>query len=195
MLIRCLAATLRITLEDPSNVTSATQNPNFLFAFWHNRILLMPYIYERFFSDRRIIVMISTSRDGQWIADIAKQFGIDAARGSSSKKGVRALLHITKELKKEALHLGVTPDGPRGPKYSIQPGVFAIAQHGHIRILPLSLDFKNKWELKSWDGFQIPKPFSECRFIVGHPIEVPYDSTDKTGIEAVKKQLTEALGS
>ena len=122
--IRLLALTLRYRLEDPQGLLGRDPDQPRIWAFWHNRILMMPYLYQRFCPGRRMLMMVSRSRDGEFITRIMNRFGIDGARGSSSRGGSDALREILRELERpQARDIGITPDGPRGPRAKVQVGL------------------------------------------------------------------------
>lgn len=192
LLIRSLALTLRFRLEDPEGLLSHQPHQPKIFAFWHNRILMMPYLYERFCPSRRMLMLVSRSRDGEFITRIMNRFGIDGVRGSSSKGGMGALREMVRELeKKSARDIGITPDGPRGPKGRVQDGVLAIAEASGRPIIPVTTHLSRKWELPSWDRFQIPQPGSLCRLVVGPAIPAPKKIEE---FEAVRRKLEKTLG-
>lgn len=185
--IRLLAATLRIRIHDPEHLTEGVSGKPILFVFWHNRILLMPYFYRRLFSKRPMVVMISESRDGALIAKTASYFGIEAARGSTSGRGVTALIRMTRELIRCGKNVGITPDGPRGPRYRVQRGIVHLATVSRRPVVPVTIRLSRKWVMSSWDGFQIPKPFSQCDFYLLKAI--PHDHPDL--IKEVERQLAQ----
>ena len=190
--IRSLAMTLRFRLEDPQGLLSHQPDQPRIFAFWHNRILMMPYLYEKFCPGRRMLMLVSRSRDGEFITRIMGRFGIDGVRGSSSKGGTEALREMVRELeKKTARDIGITPDGPRGPKARVQEGVLAIAEASGRPIIPVTTHLSRKWELPSWDRFQIPQPGSLCRLVVGPAVSAPQRVEE---FEAVRRKLETALG-
>ncbi|MEM6884110.1 MAG: lysophospholipid acyltransferase family protein [Verrucomicrobiota bacterium] len=169
--IRILSATIRYELSDEAGLLDQEDPRPCIFAFWHNRILLMPPIYQKYWGKRPLVVMISRSRDGAMISDTAGRFGIESARGSSSGKGVAALIKLTKDLMHSGKNVGVTPDGPRGPRYSVQDGILHLARTSKLPVIPVTYELDKKWEANSWDGFQIPKPFTRCRVRIGRGID------------------------
>ncbi|MGF1678524.1 MAG: lysophospholipid acyltransferase family protein [Candidatus Methylacidiphilales bacterium] len=175
-LIRLIGCTLRYQIRDEAGLFRSKGRGPCVFAFWHNRILLMPYLYEKYTTERTLVVMISRSRDGQMIAATAERFGIGAARGSSSGwGGTSALIRLARDLSKGTSDVGVTPDGPRGPRYTVQEGVLFLARTSGCPLIPVTYHLSRKWEAKSWDGFQIPKPFARCEVLVGSPIPAGSD--------------------
>lgn len=192
LLIRSMALTLRFRLEDPHGILGHQAGQPKIFAFWHNRILMMPYLYERYCPGRRMLMLVSRSRDGEFITRIMNRFGIDGVRGSSSKGGSGALREMVRELeKKSARDIGITPDGPRGPKGRVQDGVLAVSHASGKPIIPVTTHLSRKWELPSWDRFQIPQPGALCRVVVGPAVPAP----KKTGeFEMIRRKLEKTLG-
>jgi lysophospholipid acyltransferase (LPLAT)-like uncharacterized protein len=101
-------------------------------------------------------------------------------RGSSSRRGGQALVELTK-LVKDGYDIGITPDGPRGPKYKVQDGVISLAQVTQAAIMPVSWDADRKFVFrKAWDNFQVPLPFSRAVLRIGEPIPVPREADAAT---------------
>jgi len=192
--IRGLALTLRYRLEDPQGILGKDPHQPRIWAFWHNRILLMPYLYERFCPGRRMLMLVSRSRDGELITRIMNRFGIDGARGSSSRGGSDALRELLRELERpQARDIGITPDGPRGPRAKVQDGVLAMAAGSARAIYPVTTRYSRFWELPSWDRFQIPKPGSLCRVVIGPAVAAP-KNMEAAEMERVRGELQKALG-
>lgn len=192
-LVRLLGGSLRLEVVDPMGLLNVQQKQPYVFAFWHNRLLLMPYFYPKILPGRQLTVMMSMSRDGQITTGLAKRFGIQAARGSSSREGLKAFMTLARKLKNEGGDVAITPDGPRGPLYSMHTGILQLAEAGGVPITPVTCHYEKKWELKSWDRFQIPKPFSRCRLVVGEQVPVPAGATDEQ-LKAAGEKLKSVLG-
>ncbi len=124
-------------------------------------------------------ILISASKDGEYIARIARSVGFVPLRGSSSRLGAPGLKALI-ELARSGRTVAITPDGPRGPRYSIGPGVLAVAQKSGYPIIPFAIGLSSFWELPSWDRFRIPKPFSRGYACWGEPLSVPPDADDAT---------------
>ncbi|MDP4624238.1 MAG: lysophospholipid acyltransferase family protein [Akkermansiaceae bacterium] len=140
-----------------------------IFALWHNRIFTMPPIWRRTGGkNRSTVVLTSASKDGTTLATAMKMFGLGAIRGSSSRRAVSALIGMKKALK-EGYDVCVTPDGPKGPRYEVQPGVIKIAQTCGVEIIPIHVRYSSAWRMKSWDRFVIPKPFSRVTVVFSEP--------------------------
>ena len=193
-LIRMLALTLRYRLEDPQGILVRNPDQPRIWAFWHNRILLMPYLYERFCPRRRMLMLVSRSRDGEFITRIMNRFGIDGARGSSSRGGSDALRELLRELERpQARDIGITPDGPRGPRAKVQDGVLALAASSGRSIYPVTTQASRFWELPSWDRFQIPYPGAICRVVIGPEVAAP-KNLEPSELDRVRGELERALG-
>ncbi len=183
-LVRLLHRLVRVSLEDPDGVVDSDISG--LWCFWHNRALLVPAIYRSLRPTQKAIVLTSASRDGSFLAHVAASFGLEAARGSSSRRGGTALKQIVRKLR-EGYDAGVTPDGPRGPRYNMQPGVVVAAALAQRPVIPIELDFQACWRLKSWDRFIIPKPFTKITFRIGAPVTATGSKDHE--IEALRVKL------
>jgi hypothetical protein len=190
-LVQRLTETLRLTIEDPQGIVSHPPQEPLIFAFWHNRLLVMPALYSRHFPGRRLVALVSASNDGELLSRLLSQFGFEAARGSSSRRGSLGFRTILR-LGREGRDIAVTPDGPRGPRYRLQDGILQIAQLLGRSILPITCCFSRKSELRSWDRFQIPLPFSACHIQVGALIAPPKDGS-LSEFTACRLALEEAL--
>jgi lysophospholipid acyltransferase (LPLAT)-like uncharacterized protein len=177
-ILQFLGSSLKWKIEDPYHFLQNEDQKPYLVTFWHNRILMIAYIYSQILPHRRAKTLISPSRDGEWITSIIEQFGFSAIRGSTSKKGALAFRELLQVVKKENCDIGITPDGPRGPVYRVQPGVIRLSQLTGRPILPVTYHIQHKIELKSWDRFQIPIPLSEITLVLGKPRVIPREMTD-----------------
>jgi len=174
VLLRALFATLRIELRDPANFIGAAPCTPVIFAFWHNRILAITATFLRFYPENRdgVLVLTSASKDGMWLGELASRLGMGSVRGSSSRRGATAMRELLDEVAK-GHDIAITPDGPRGPRYELGPGMVYLAQRAEIPIIPMHARFGSCWRLRTWDGFCIPKPFSKLEVTVGAPEPIP----------------------
>ncbi|MFA6815523.1 MAG: lysophospholipid acyltransferase family protein [Lentisphaeria bacterium] len=185
LILKLIRMTFRVKIIDPHHYRT-TDTP-FIGALWHNRLLFAPSLGGRSFC-RRISVLISSSRDGEYIATIIKFFNIEPVRGSSSRGGLKALLDLLKELKKRRSTI-ITVDGPRGPRYVLHQGIAMLAYKSGLPVVPIMINSPNHWTLKSWDRMQIPKPFSKIYFILGDPIVWHPDDTMDGFTEKIRTAL------
>jgi lysophospholipid acyltransferase (LPLAT)-like uncharacterized protein len=171
-LYRLWARTLRLQVEDPNGVVALVRNQPVIFAIWHNRLLMLPRVFDPCFPTRQSYGLISASGDGDLIAAFIERSGYGTIRGSSSRKGVIALRQLVDTLAADGNVL-VTPDGPRGPVYQASQGVVFLAQKSGAPVVPIHMEYSRCWRLKSWDRFIVPWPFAKLRAIFGAPIIVP----------------------
>jgi lysophospholipid acyltransferase (LPLAT)-like uncharacterized protein len=179
--IRCVAGTIRFKLDDRAGLFKEKSSGKVIFAFWHNRLGLSAVLYRRYFlrlaPERRMAGIVSASRDGGLLARVMEHFGIVPVRGSSSRRGPQALREMV-TLGESGLDLAFTPDGPRGPCYTVQEGVISAAQLTGMPIVPAAYHLNWKIRLQSWDRFQIPLPFARCELTFGRVLRVPRDASD-----------------
>ena len=184
---RLVTASLRCRWRDHSGLTHAREAPPVIFCLWHNRLATSMVVYRR--HPGKIAALISASKDGALLAAVLGRFGVEHVRGSSSRRGAQALLELTSRAQM-GYNLAVTPDGPKGPRYIVQPGVIALAQLSGLPIIPVTCNTRRKLCLKSWDGFQIPFPFSRCELILNEPIHVPREADEAVREERRRKLET-----
>ena len=144
------------------------KNESFILCFWHGRLLMMPLSWN---NKKKINVLISAHSDGQLLSKTVKYFDIKTIIGSSSKGGSEAIRNIIKSLK-SGISIGMTPDGPRGPRMKINSAIIKIASLTGNKIIPLSYSVKKKIFLNSWDKFLVALPFGKGCFIWGKPIKI-----------------------
>lgn len=158
-LIRAVGVTLRIRVEDRAGMLTSPPDGPVLWLFWHNRVFLVPYLWRKYVPSRFGVVLTSASKDGELIARTLARFGAGAVRGSTSRRSRAALVKLVERVR-AGDDVAFTPDGPRGPRYEMQPGVVKIAQLTGAPVFPVHVRYSKAWELKTWDGFRIPVPFS-----------------------------------
>ena len=186
--MRLLAGSWRMSTqhEERWRPLYAARRPH-LFLLWHEVLLPLLWQHRR----QGIVIVVSENRDGQYLADFARVLGYRAVRGSSSKGAARALLGAVRELR--AGHpVAFTPDGPRGPRRELKPGIVAAAQRGGGMIVPIHARADRAWRLDSWDRFLIPKPGARVTVTYGRPFEVsPGDDGLARGLAEAGVRLAE----
>ena len=170
LLVKIIAFTYRVRIFDPQNESDIlNKEGSLIYASWHQRFF--PGI--TFFAKRKpIAIIISRSRDGDFISHIVDILGWYPVRGSSSRGGSEALREV-KELALSGHKIGHIVDGPRGPFGVIKPGLLRIAQVAGRPIVPTITSAQKKWVFNSWDKFIVPKPFSRVIIRFGEAIYVP----------------------
>jgi len=141
-------------------------------AFWHNRLLMMPYCWP---STAPFHMLISSHPDGQLIARTVAPFGISTIAGSSRRGGGEALIAMVRKLK-AGESVGITPDGPRGPRMRAGDGPIALARMTGAAILPAAAAVSNRVVLNTWDKLVVALPFGQGTTVWGTPIKVPRDT-------------------
>lgn len=188
MLIAAVGKTLRYETEGWENFEKSHADGKIpIYVFWHNRIFAGTY----YFKNRGIVVITSQSFDGEYIARFIQRFGYGAARGSSTRGGVSALVELIRVMR-AGLPAAFSIDGPKGPRYVAKPGAALLAKKTGNPLMPFVVETKNYWEVKSWDRLQIPKPFSRVRVFVNEPIFVAKDA-DETELENKLLELQKSL--
>ena len=159
-------------------------NKPFILAFWHGRLMMMPYSWRR---GHPVNMLISRHSDGQLIAHIVKHFGINTVSGSTSKGGVSALRTLIKLLKAGEC-VGITPDGPRGPRMRVSDGIISLARLSGAPILPATFSTTRGPMLGTWDRFLLAAPFCRGVIVWGEPLYVDRHADDET-LERIRSDL------
>jgi len=174
LVISIVGRTIRWQSEGDSHLQEIYRSGHrAIFTFWHGRIFPATYYWRR----RGIAVMTSLNRDGDVIAECIKRFGYLAPRGSSSRGGFRALGEMAREIR-QGRDCAFTIDGPRGPKYVAKQGPILLALKTGAAIFCFHISMKHKIQLKSWDEFQIPLPFTRAVVLQAAPIWVAPDASE-----------------
>lgn len=162
----------------------------FITAFWHGRLMLLSHGWQ---AESPIHVIISQHPDGESIARATRRLGVVPVRGSSTRGGAAAL-RASLRLLKDGNYLGITPDGPRGPRMRVQPGVIGLARLSGAPIVPLTFAVSRRKLARSWDRFVIALPFGRGVFAWGSPFYVAADA-DADALEEARLTLEERLNA
>ncbi|MCX7876612.1 MAG: lysophospholipid acyltransferase family protein [Melioribacteraceae bacterium] len=165
-LIDVLLKTVRIEVHN-FDVIKQLENKknNYIVAFWHGSMLIGWYLQR----NKKFAALVSKSKDGDVLTSILEKWNFHVVRGSSSNGGHEALDNMI-HLIEENFHLAITPDGPTGPIMKFKAGAVITSYRTQVPLILLGIGMKNKWQLKSWDKFEIPKPFSKVVVIFSNPI-------------------------
>jgi hypothetical protein len=170
------------------------QGKRVMVAIWHNELFsLTGYGMKR---KVPIVTMASDSKDGQYITEVLERIGYKVARGSSTRGGVKAMMNMVRIMKKENRVAVITVDGPKGPRHKFKHGILAIAKKTGAVILPARAVHDSAFVFKkSWDNFEVPKPFSHVKIKIGQPYMVQSEKQDEAGFlaeaEILEKKLEE----
>ncbi len=191
-LLKILAWTLRVKWQDSGTFYDRSRTQPVILCIWHNRLLGSVLADHR--ARRRchpVKVLTSASKDGGWLAALARRFRLGNVRGSSSRRGAAALLELTRSIA-EGNDIVITPDGPRGPNYHIAPGILHLAARAGVRIVPVKVGFTRFWRIgRKWDALWIPKPFSRLSLEFLDPLEI---SEALGSLEAETARLAAVMG-
>lgn len=188
LVLRFLALTIRKKIffsERPQKFWD--QGQHIIVAFWHQRLLMMPFLPHR----GKVGMLISQHRDGEFIARAVKLFGVDSVRGSTTRGGLSAVRGMIRFFRRGA-NLAITPDGPQGPKHIVQVGIVELARQTGAPILPVTYSASRCKVFGSWDNFILPLPFCRVAYIWGEPLFVPRE-IDRDGLEESRLLLQERM--
>ena len=185
--VRMLAGTLRVKSDEATVAPLWAARTPVIYATWHGRLLLLPWLYGW----RGAHALTSRSRDGEIVSRWIRRFGLVPVRGSSSRGGADALRELTRAVR-AGRDVVVVPDGPRGPREVLKPGVIVLARLSGAPIVPVAVGASREWRLHSWDEFRIPRPFARCVVRFGEPIRVSR-TADGAAEEAARKEVEAAL--
>lgn len=186
--IRFLRLTTRVTYRGEKVLDEVRESRgNYILAFWHSRLVMMPYVYP----GNRLVVLASKHRDSMMLSKILRRFGLSTAWGSSTRGGVAGVREILRKVK-DGYDVGITPDGPKGPRRRVKAGVIATARFTGLPIIPVAFAASGGKRLGSWDRTLLPWPFGRGLFVYGRPIEVGR-KIDDAEQERIRLALEEVL--
>ena len=160
----------------------------FIIALWHNRVVMMPYAWR---NPKPISIFTSDHPDGRLVAYTMGWFGFDAVFGSTQRTELKTVRRIVRSLKSGTL-LGITPDGPRGPRMRLKPGVIHMAKLAKVPIIPVTYSCSRRKVLDTWDQLIVPLPFTKGVFLWGEPVTLPSGATEDE-LEHVRLTLEQRM--
>ena len=187
-LMGAIARSLRVDIVGDDMLEElAAQHGPICFCGWHNR-LLVPLYHHRF---NEGYVLVSEHTDGELIGRVLQHWGYTLIRGSTTHGAVRALIQAVRVVR-SGHSIGITPDGPRGPRYVVQPGLIFLAQKARCPIVPMGFASSRRWRFRSWDRFEVPKPWARAAIRYGEPIFVPAELAEED-VELWRRRVEEGL--
>lgn len=185
-LMEALARSWRVEVLNPEfGQALLAPGAAYVLVSWHDALLPVLWHHRAL----GIAAVVSEARDGQYLARLAERLGFAIIPGSSTRGGRRALLGAIRALR-AGTPVGVTPDGPRGPRREVKPGAIAAAAAGEVPILPVHAEARPAWRAASWDRFLVPGPFASVRLAYGEPFRVGRGSEARAAAVA---RLAQAL--
>lgn len=176
-------STCRLTIRGQENMDAAWEQGAVIAPFWHYSIIYLFHHLCRYGGT----VLVSASRDGEFVAKTVERFGIEAIRGSSNRQGAQALKKLLKATK-AGKHIGIVADGSQGPARVFQPGAVFLASKTGAPILPIAWAADRYIAFNSWDMILLPKLFSKIVLSYGEPITIP-PKLDAEGLEEYRLKV------
>jgi len=181
--VNVLLKTVRIEIKNGQKISELiSEKKNFVAAFWHGSMMIGWYLHR----NKNFSSLVSKSKDGDILANVLEQWKYKVVRGSSHIGGKEAL-EMMLDLVKQNFSLTITPDGPTGPVYKMKAGAVITAKKSNVPLFLAGIGIKKKFVLKSWDKFEVPKPFSKVIAVYSDPIivdaDLSYEETNKKIIE------------
>ncbi|MBI2813384.1 MAG: DUF374 domain-containing protein [Opitutae bacterium] len=161
-LLRVWGRTLRFEADAETLARLTKSDEPAAIVIWHNRLFLSAEIFRRYRFRRRVFGLVSASKDGAWLAAFYRMIGLTPVRGSSSNFGREAGKALI-EVMRAGHDIGITPDGPRGPLYEVEPGVLVVTRRNNAPMILVGAEFGPAKRLGSWDRFYIPWPFTRIK--------------------------------
>lgn len=193
LLFRLYCATLRVAItEEERQALSDTSRPTVCIV-WHNRSFLVPFLIRHYRKPDSAYCLISASKAAAWEDAIYHVLGLRSVRGSSTRRGIHAMLGLVRQLG-NGNDIVISPDGPSGPRYEFKRGAAAAARMTNSPILLAGIESKQAWRPHTWDRQMYPLPFSKIRIraLKLEPADIFSEATDD---EAACKRLAELLNS
>lgn len=181
--LSALSRTWRVARLHEERFAKIPPGSGLLLCIWHGRMVVGMHAFQEW----GLHVLVSPSADGDLSEKLLKRFGYKVIRGSSSRGGARALRSML-EVLEQGGKIVITPDGPRGPRHSMNPGLAWMARATGFPVIPLGLACDRAWHMNSWDRFTIPKARARVAYVWGEPLSVPRQAS-----QADLDQATEVL--
>ncbi|MFT5698836.1 MAG: lysophospholipid acyltransferase (LPLAT)-like uncharacterized protein [Desulforhopalus sp.] len=168
-IMRIWFATCRVTVHDRGIMSSIKKGDlRIVASFWHYSIIYIFYFVRNYSAT----AMVSASRDGEYIANLAKELGFNTVRGSKNNKGVGALKGMLRAVR-SGDNGAIVADGSRGPARKAQAGALLVASQTGKPVVPMVWAGSRYFTIKSWDRTAVPKPFSRVDMYFGEPMYLP----------------------
>ena len=179
--LRMLYATCRrkyVAIEPDTNAYNDLGTTRHLYCVWHDQIAMVLFTGR----PKNSAGLVSKHQDGTYVADVMRMRGIVPVRGSTNRGAAKALRQLMDAIKN--YHVTITPDGPRGPRHELKPGIVFLASQSGRRIAPTAFACRRSWSIKgSWTDMMLPKPFTRVYAFVGTSLEVPANASREELIE------------
>ena len=170
-LVNVLCKTLRTEYKNYAHVEKLIESDKkFVAAFWHGTMLVSWYVFR----NRKFAALVSKSKDGELLTKVLKSWNYEVVRGSSHDGGKQAFETIVAKASANQ-SVAITPDGPTGPPKKMKAGAVVAAKKSGLPLILVAIENTNAYKLKSWDKFEIPKPFSKVICYFSDPVYIRKD--------------------
>lgn len=163
-LMNILIRTCKIHIHGLQEFVQTAETDKCILMLWHNRLAMAPYVLTKYAPHLKYAALVSASRDGQILSTIIHSYKQGNTIQVPHLGRYQALQEIIKHIEERKQIVIITPDGPRGPCYEMKPGLAIAALETQASIIALHWEADQFWQLKTWDLFRIPKPFTTIHF-------------------------------
>lgn len=154
----------------------------YILSLWHGNLLEVVWA-NKF---RGIAALASRHGDAEIMVRLMLNWDFTFVRGSSSEGGKEALAAMVEALE-DGRPFAITPDGPRGPAGVPKLGVLVASHRSGAPIIPVRVRASRCWRTRSWDRFEIPKPFARLEIDYGAPWYPP--SVDDAALAELQRRM------
>lgn len=190
--VRTWSKTLRYSRVGYDQVEPVSKKGPVICAIWHDELFPLCYLH----CNQGIVAVVSSSKDGEIIAQVLARFGFLLARGSSSRNGMQAARQVLQIIDRTGANVVVTVDGPRGPRHQVKEGVVYLAAKSGLPVVPVRVHMQPvKRFHKAWDKFQLPLPGARCIVHYGQPYTVPQGKINSGLLQGERERLQMAMQS
>lgn len=186
--MRLLLKTCQLEVKGLEHFHAIAEKERCILMLWHNRLAMAPFILYRYAPQFIYAAFVSKSRDGELISAVVHSYKAGRTIRVPHNSRHQALKEVIQNLKEKKEVIIITPDGPRGPRYEMKPGIALAAKETEAFVVPLNWTSSKMWELKTWDKLRIPKPFSKITISFEPPLQFK-----EVSLESIQKHLQESL--
>lgn len=184
-----LLKTCKYTVTGGEHLKSSAKSGSSIIMLWHNHLPLIGPSILTAAPKLSYCAFISNSKDGDIAAEYTTSYSIGSTIRVPHDSRDAALKTLISRLKMKRDVAIITPDGPRGPRHRIKPGIAIAAKETNASIIPFTWTCDKYWELKSWDKMQIPKPFATIHATFGAPVTLTKESAIEDDIQFLESIL------
>lgn len=189
--LRLILLTCKYKVTGAEHLHKSAKNGSTIIMLWHDKLVLIGPSLLEVAKDLTFCAFISNSKDGDIIAEYTNSYSIGRTIRVPHDSRDQALKMLITRLKLKRDVVIMTPDGPRGPRHEIKPGIAIAAKETNANIIPFSWTSDKYWELKSWDKMRIPKPFSKINASFCPPLRLEKGAPIENDLVFLKNQLSD----